>query len=38
MFGAAIDHHHKGIIAGAALSLSLMGDAILTKMHLKTRA
>ena len=35
--GASLDPQHKGWIAGAALCLSLAGDALLTQLHLKKR-
>lgn len=29
--------HHKGLIAGGAMSLSLIGDAVMTYLHLGKR-
>ena len=35
--GASLDPHHKGLVAGTALGLSLAGDAVLAQLHLKKR-
>lgn len=37
LVGASLDPHHKGLIAGVALSLSVAGDAMLAQLHLKKR-
>lgn len=33
----AVAPQHKGLIAGAALSLSLAGDAVMTWLHLRKK-
>jgi hypothetical protein len=37
IIGSGLDPHHKGLIAGAALTLSLAGDAVLTQLHMRKR-
>ena len=33
----AVAPHHRGLIAGGALSLSLIGDAAMAALHLKQK-
>jgi hypothetical protein len=34
----AVAPHHKGLIAGLAMSWSLISDAVLTTLHLKGKS